>query len=115
MYAHTQYNDEFSNLVRIIGKGEISMVNAIKCKSMLLASDVVRALLAVCHQVEVFEVITKETATSGDPDVSESREREPRRPTREDASRQSGGGGGRLVVRKLVVEGVVHPSDLHAH
>lgn len=60
------------------------MVNARKCKSMLLANDVARALLAVCHQIDALELITRQTATSGDPDVSESREREPWRPTHVD-------------------------------
>lgn len=64
------------------------MVNARKCKSMLLANDVVRALLTVYHVIEICKLITGQTTvTSGDPDAFENREREPRKPTHANLSR----------------------------
>ena len=43
---------------------------------MVFADDIVRALMAVCHDVAVHEVVMGKTLVAGDPSTLEYRERE---------------------------------------
>ena len=50
----------------------------------MFTDDIVRALLAVGHQVAVSEVVAGQTLSAGDPIPFENREREARKPTHVD-------------------------------
>ena len=53
------------------------MVNAGTCEGMVFANNIVRALLSICSQVLVGQVVVGQTLVSRDSGAFENRQREP--------------------------------------
>ena len=95
---------EFRCRTQSVGKGGVSAVNARNGEGMVFANNVVRALLPVCSQVAVGQVVTGQTLVSRDAGAFENREGDTWKSSHVNlVGRQTHRRGDRVVVRKLDV------------
>ena len=59
-----------------VGNGGVSVVNAGNGAGMVFANNIVRALLSVCSQVAIGQVVAGQTLLSRDSSAFENRQRE---------------------------------------
>ena len=58
--------DEFRCRTQRVGEGRVSVINARNGEGMVFANNVVRALLPVCSQVAISQVVAGQTLVSRD-------------------------------------------------
>ena len=67
LYTHAQTtHGEFRGRAQRVGEGGVSAVNAGNGEGMVYANNVVRALLSVCSQVAISQVVAGQTLVSRD-------------------------------------------------
>ena len=84
VHPYPAANDEFRNRTQCVGEGGISAFRWRNLEIMVLADDIVRALLAFGRQLAVGEVVAGQTLAAGDFSSPESCGTAARKPTHVD-------------------------------
>ena len=73
---HPAANGEFGDGMQCVGEGAVAAVYARNGEGVVFADDILRALLAVRHQVAVGQVVAGKTLVTGNPStLAKSRDR----------------------------------------
>ena len=76
MHSYPTTHSEFRGRTQRVGDGGVSAVNAGNGEGMVFANNTVRALLSVCSQVAVGQVVAGQTLVSRDSSAFEKNQRE---------------------------------------
>ena len=104
MYPCPTIHGEFRDWTQRVGEGGVSAVNARSGEGMVFANNIVRALLSVCSEVTVGQVVAGQTLVSRDSGAFENRQRETWKSTHVNlVGHQTRGRADRIVVCELDV------------